>query len=313
MITTEERDNLIAKFLCGEATPEEAMQLNDWLDQSEQNKDYFKTASHVLDYTIPEPNLTKAKRQIYSKLNNNTRSYQWIGIAAAIVLVIGITWILVPKKPLIESELIWQATGKNEELALIEGSNITLFAGSNLREAKGFGKTNRKLFLKGSAYFSITHQDSLPLIVYTERYAIRDLGTKFLVQQSEDSIYIKVDEGEVAIEDRDTVIFTIQAGEALRLSIDFKKPLEKPHKPTATTKNRTFHFNKMALRNVLKELQMGYDVPISLANSNLNDCPFTSSFDNEDLETILTVICETLELRFEHKDKGYVIIGDTCS
>lgn len=313
MITKEERDILIAKFLCGEATPEEAILVNDWLDESEENKDYFKTASQVLDYTIPEPNLTKAKRQVYGKINHKTVSFQWIGIAAAIFLIIFTTWILIPKKLEKETEVVWQATDKIEELALIEGSNITLYAGSILREDKGFGKTNRKLFLKGSAYFSVTHQDSLPLIVYTERYAIRDLGTKFLVQQSQDSIYIKVDEGEVAIEDKDSIIFTVQAGEAMRLSLHYQKPIESPTRQKLIEKNRTFHFNKMALRNVLKELQIGYDVPISLANSNLNDCTFTSSFENEDLETILTVICETLELKFEHKDKGYIIIGDTCS
>lgn len=72
----ENIDELISKFLSGEALPEEAMQLEDWKSESSDNMAYYEQYETVFALTgsyskATEPNIQKAWEKVQQNLNND--------------------------------------------------------------------------------------------------------------------------------------------------------------------------------------------------------------------------------------------------
>ncbi|MEO9003898.1 MAG: FecR domain-containing protein, partial [Ginsengibacter sp.] len=84
--------------------------------------------------------------------------------------------------------------GEKKIITLSDSTKIWLNVGSQLRVDEGYGKVSREVYLTGEALFDVVHDESLPFIVHTEKYEVKDLGTVFNVkaytgdEQSETSL-----------------------------------------------------------------------------------------------------------------------------
>ena len=91
--------DLIARFLAGEASPEEAMRLEDWKRASAANKTYFDSAAKI--FALTDLNEVETKSQVWinikaeiDKKQNSEKVivFRWwkLGIAASALILIGI-------------------------------------------------------------------------------------------------------------------------------------------------------------------------------------------------------------------------------
>src|SRR5579859_109007 len=206
-------DILIAKFLSGEALPIEAMELEDWMNASSGNRDYFDRYATLLDLSPDVSNTDKslAWKNISDAIDcgvnepKPNRIFWWAaGIAASVQLIIVI--VLLTKTPTIKENgpIVFTTEGiSSKKVILKDQSEVIVSPNSSILVDKEFGVHNRRITLHGSATFIVNHQPFLPLIVDMDKLYIKDIGTTFSVVKSPiaDTIFITVAAGAIAVYD----------------------------------------------------------------------------------------------------------------
>jgi ferric-dicitrate binding protein FerR (iron transport regulator) len=223
-----EKDELLVKYISGEAGEDERKAVSTWIDESVENRRYFyelkeiyiasKTAQKTEFYNIDhswEKVKSKHYRELVRKLRDEKNGEKWIFFrdflkyAAIFVLAIsiGYTGFRYFKNEINpEPDEIWNNVaapyGSRAYLTLADGSKVWLNAGSNLRYSSFFGQTGRKVFLDGEAYFSVKTDSSKQFIVSTSHLEIKVYGTEFNVKaySDEDIIQTTLVNGSVILE-----------------------------------------------------------------------------------------------------------------
>ncbi len=307
-------DALIGKFLSGEASPQEAMFLEDWISESPENELYFEQSAKAFGLTGKTVSTDAAWNNVQTQLKQapvRKLPIGWISAAAAIlILSFGAFFYLMQSG---KENVVFTAGTSKKNIELTDGTDIQLASHSSIELAKEYGQKNRSLKLKGSGYFSVKHSKKLPFIIDAGPIHIKDLGTKFNVKTSDDTIYVRVDEGVVVIYDNKGMKLTLKANESahyvissgdLRLDV-LAENLKKQYK--------TILLDNQRLEDVVKLLNTTYNVNIRIDNPALKDCRITTEFLNEDLDTVLMVISQTLEVTIlKEKNNEYVIKGLAC-
>ncbi len=307
-------DALIGKFLSGEASPQEAMFLEDWISESPENETYFEQSSKAFGLTEKTISTDTAWSNVQARLKQapvRKLPIGWISAAAAVLVIsLGAFFYLIQSN---KEHLVYTAGTNKKNIELNDGTDIQLASHSSIELVSGYGQKNRSLKLKGSGYFSVKHSKKLPFIIDAGPIHIKDLGTKFNVKTSDDTIYVRVDEGVVVIYDNKGMKLTLKANESahyvissgdLRLDV-LAENLKKQYK--------TILLDNQRLEDVVKLLNTTYKVNIRIDNPALKDCRITTEFLNEDLDTVLMVISQTLEVTIlKEKNNEYVIKGLAC-
>ncbi|HRG59683.1 MAG TPA: FecR family protein [Bacteroidia bacterium] len=325
MDNTENIETLISKFLAGEASPEEAMLLEDWKLNNPKNMEKFIQCQKIFalankQATKLQYNKTKAWKNIQLHIKHETKVISFyqnyktlLGLAASILIIAGVYFFLKNQSSTLEiSNHIVSAQNKVKHLELNENSRIDLAIGSQLIYDNNFGKTNRNVKLNGSAYFTVKHNETLPFIVDLGNVYVKDLGTKFEIKLSADtdSIHIKVDEGIVLLFDSASNAIEITASERA-LYIKSTKQLITNNQLLGYDVNLNFENTKLSA--VIAQLEEKFVAKIILANPKLNNCQISAKFKDEDLATILAVITETLGLTYEKQNNEFIIKGEACN
>lgn len=221
MIEENEIDERIARFLSGEANPEEAMALEDWRELSAANQQHFARCCMVFGYPYSsETNDQTAWKEIKKSLGFTGRIQRanflkWTaGIAASLIVITVAVVIFNGNKQIIDPGYQLYTAGTTEKKILLDSaSEVVLFPGAQL-----IVKNRHTIRLKGSASFSIVHDPMRTLAIETGNLVIKDIGTRFSVTTSgnNDTILVSVTEGEVSIHEKDGTPVEIHAGEEAR-------------------------------------------------------------------------------------------------
>lgn len=313
MKTVNDIDALIGKFLSGEALPEEAMLLEDWMQESPENVNYFNRSAEALGHQIPKVATDKAWTNVAAQLHQapvRKLRFGWISSVAAILIIAIGTFFWMNSG---SEERLFAADSGKSHVKLDDGTDIRLAAHSSLELSEGYGKTNRNVELKGSGYFSVKHSAKLPFIINAGQLHIKDLGTKFDVKSTEDTIFVRVDEGVVMIYDNKGMKITLKANESAHYVISSGKMELDVKTGNISPKTSTVILDNQRMEDVVNLLNQAYKADIRIENPALNNCRITTEFLNEDLETVLDVIAQTLEVRIEKEGEVYLVKGSSCS
>lgn len=303
-------DDLISKYLCGEATPDEAMQLEEWKQISKENQLYFDNMQQAflmvsnVEWSAPDK---KAAWQKFKSESKPKTKIGWIyGLAAALVVGLLSVFFLMKddKMPL---EFIANDTAVTRSLSDL--SEVTLQANSKIFFEDGFGTEHRQLKLSGKGKFTVTHNEDLPFIIETNGVFIEDLGTVFSVESmpNSDTVYVVVNEGIVRMYDENGSEIIIKTGEKawyIRSQKTIITDLE--------TKVLKFDFKDTRLAEVIDLLEKTYEIDVQLSPESIGECKITTQFFDEEVATIITVIAETLGFKYEYQDHHYKIQGKPC-
>lgn len=312
-------DILISKFLSGEAEPEEAIFLEDWKAESPENLEHFRGAEQLFHLTQDrrapqQPDVAAAWKKIAPQLEAQPKAKMvrmtpaFFRMAASFLILIGIGGSIgyyFLKQPAGD---VFASAGQGQYVALKDGSQVEVAPHSSISLDAGFGKSNRRVRLKGSAYFTVDHNEGMPFIIEAGDVFIKDLGTKFDVRDQRDTLVVRVDEGVVSVYDNHGQEKTLKAGEKayylkkrhqlVSEASQYKAPEPKPVK---------LDFVDQKLSEVVKVLSKAYGERVTLDNAALGDLTITTKFENEPLEVVLSIITETLGLKYATTDKGYII------
>jgi transmembrane sensor len=321
---------LVGRYLAGEASPAEAIQLEAWLAASPANKQQFEQISKVWSTLSSEeicvmPNKEALFLQIRDqfpplhapRILSHKKTIVWTKIAATLLIVTGaalLAVILFNNNRRQDTAIITRQTQQAIlHDTLPDGSVAILNSYSQLQYPEQFTDNKREVQLKGESWFSVTPNKSKPFIITTGPVHIRVIGTSFNVRNGKDTIEVAVRSGVVRMyNDRDSI--TIPAGKKGIYHIPTKrfligKAINWSEFGYAT---KVFNFENATLKEIAGQLQKVYDVTI-VYNKNLENCILTGSFDNVSIEYIIRVIAITLNLdyRIEHKTV-YLSGGKSC-
>lgn len=316
MIENKNIDELLSKYFSGNSLPEEAMFVYEWKEESNENRLYFENSEKIFYGKAKEIDVHQAWSKVQDKINQSSRRANsfvsvW-RIAASVIVLFGLSAAIYFLMNRNNAPVHYIAEASVVKAVLSDGTDIQLSPHSQLTLAYDFGKNSRTLSLKGSAYFSVKHEEARPFVVNVEGVFVKDLGTKFLIRTSSDTdtIYVRVDEGVVLLFDSLHSQVEIKAG----ASAMYVKSIGKIIANEAASVPRVeLSFDSSTLAQAVKQLSADYHVKIEIANPSLNGCVFTSQFKNEKLETILSVITETLNITYTKTETGYIISGEHCT
>jgi len=331
-------DYLIARFLTGEASVSEKKELDRWLEQNEANRKYFEgiwfvDQKAVASHTLVKVDVNKAWQKVQSGMKEKsdervlTESRQtlvlplWIRVAAMLVLVSGLAFFLYRQinQPEVRKTGMVALLSSDSIVShlLVDSTTVTLNKGSKIAYAANYGKKDRRVKLEGEAFFLVKHDTEKPFIVETGDAMIRVTGTSFNIKNEEtDSlveVYVKT--GSVLFFTANNEGLSLVAGETGIFNKNrntFTKTISTDPNLAAYA-NRMFVFYNTPLSEVIRQLSRVYGVNIVLRQPQISLCAITVSFDNDEIETVLNIIAETLGLKLLVEENRYVFEGEGCT
>ncbi|MFY0654395.1 MAG: FecR domain-containing protein [Cyclobacteriaceae bacterium] len=232
--------------------------------------------------------------KVHPIINTNTKRFSFIWkIAASFSLLITISYGLYRMNDV--SITIGNKTA--QQVVLPDGSDVQLNAGSSLQYNKLAWTLQRKISLKGEAFFNVQNGEKFTVI--SDLGSTEVLGTSFNIYSRENIYRVKCFSGRVVV------------SSALKSKLTLLTPgkgidIEKNREPKKFVfdengekdwRKGEFFFENNSLKEVFSTLSRQYDVQV-VFNPNLENQGYTGYFDNKDLNKSLKLICEPIGLTY---------------
>lgn len=157
--------------------------------------------------------------------------------------------------------------GGQYQVLLPDGSKVYLNAASSLKYPVNFSSLKeRRVELRGEAYFEVVHNPSLPFKVNTGRQIVEVLGTHFNISSYTDEPAIKTTlvSGSVKITDGAETALLKPGQQAI---VAAKGPITVNNgvdlEEVTSWKNGMFQFNQADLKAVMRQISRWYDVDVT--------------------------------------------------
>ncbi len=332
----------IARYLAGEAEVQERMEMEAWINASEDNKKVFDESRQLfaLDYSgLRKEDVTpfdtakawvKVKRRAGITLPDSSGEAKvlempeekektgfdlnklWIGIAAAIIIGISITFLLLDRKP--EQIYAGNETG-TREIFLPDSTRVVLKDVATLTFDTDYNKKHRDVAISGTAYLDVTENGELPFIISTANGRVAVLGTAFMIEETDEGLELTVERGRVQLSSKVnpdvSVILERNQKAILRNndSIDLR-PIASMN--TLFWATNTLTYRQINLAIVFNELSQIFDVPIEFSEEDIANCRITGVFKDETLESIISNMALSMDFEYNFDGTTYQIISDGC-
>ncbi|MCV9386336.1 FecR family protein [Reichenbachiella ulvae] len=331
-------DEMLYRYFAKELSEIEEALVDDWKIISEENQRQFDEA-HVFYLDMKalasiekfendvEDEKSWEKFKIKKEFKPKTPSTQepqqeesisklrlpYFNIAAAIGVLIIISWVLFGPS-LSDDEYRITSNNSQDEVELKDGSHVTLNSHSEITYLSSFDEKERRVRLKGEAFFKVSKNPEKPFIVDLGSATVKVLGTAFNVNSVDpNEITVSVEEGKVSfMSASEEKILT--AGQSAKLNTQTAQfeSISEISNEANFWRTKSLIFDNNRLSEVIADLENLYDISIELDNPQLSDCTLTVSFENEKLENILEVVSTTLNLEVTLIDETYHLSGNGC-
>lgn len=305
-------DDLLVKQLLGEADAAELTELEQWLQQDEANRKYsahFRliweqsknlAANSQVNEQAAWDRFRKRVDQPATAVTTEKRQrfiFPAYLRAAALLLVLislGLVFFL-NRSP--EMQLL-QASAKPLTATLPDGSVITLNAHASLSYPERFNGDRRSVQLTGEAFFNISPDKTKPFIIDANGVSVKVVGTSFNVKSSSGRTEVIVETGIVEVSKAEQAI-TLHPNEKTVVDKDSRSLVKEPSADVLYHYYRTNEFvcNNTPVWRLAEILSEAFQVQIVIGDPSKRELPISTTFKNEQLDQILTVICTTLDLQ----------------
>lgn len=300
-------EQLLMLYCQGMASPEECMQVERWIDESEEHL-HLATEVYHINRTVSDMEILqkidpdKALRKVNVSLNRSqwrSRFRHMERVAAVLFFPLLFLYLLqfAEKQKEISVQMIEVSanTGSITRVLLPDSTVVYLNARSSLRYPQQFNSNKREVSLEGEGYFEVVHQPSCPFIVsLAQGKKIEVLGTKFNIDAYADQPFVATTlvDGSVHFlsETGDKEVGTVlKPGQKVvcEKATNILKLYEVDPFTETAWKDGKLIFNNTPLPEVVHQLEKTFNVHITLRSSILRKYSFTGTFDEQTLEPIL--------------------------
>jgi transmembrane sensor len=302
-------DELIGKYLAGEASAEEREIVNSWCRENEANLQYFNHLRLIFDraavvqetidvdadlaWTKVKSRLRKTENVVPLQRQRSSWTFLKIAASIAVVFAIGLFAYRTTSKTATPLEVI--ADVRTVRDTLPDGSEVVLNKKTQLRYSYNKSTKEHVVKLHGEAYFDIKHEKDETFIIDASGVFIRDIGTSFNVKAYPDSTTIEVfvEEGEVIFfTETDSGLSLKAGGKGVYNKITKQFSVDMPEANVTSYKTKVFAFNNVPLHEAVRQLNNVYDKKVFVSES-VRDCALTTDFNNIPIDEIVAIIQES--------------------
>ena len=315
-----EIDTIIQNYLHGKTTEEENLQLNEWIQQSPENKkrlfgekDIWETFGFHSDQkkyeVIPELEILKNRVEIRNSYRSVQLTNLW-KIAAIILIAFGLGWssqyisfINKQQKDEILTQEIIVPKGQVNQIFLADGSRIWINSESKLILPSVFAPNKRVVKLNGEAFFEVAKDKNRPFIVEVSGQQILVFGTSFNVRAYDNSTKIEttLETGQIQLHVGNETKM-LRPGEQSLFNKTKKQLIVSRVDPTifSSWKNGRYEFQNEDLVEVFKIVERWYDVDISYDKNAFREMHFSGVIKrNKDAKHFLDLLNLTIPICYD--------------
>lgn len=202
--------------------------------------------------------------------------------------------------------------GNEYHVVLSDNTEVWLNSESELRFPVNFVGGERRVFLKGEAFFAVERDTARPFFVEADEMRLEVLGTSFNVNAYRDNgnLLATLVEGKVRVTDT-------LSGRSCVLSPGCQAEMGGGRLDTCRVrvedvvawKEGRFLFREMPLARIAKELERWFDVEVLFADQSLREHPFTGVVKRYNtIEEVCALIEETTNVKFVIRDRTVTVV-----
>lgn len=313
-------DERIEKYFNEELSSTERVQFLHEVDSNETLKKQFVEYQNLYALLNLSPQIENRKigkqkydRFVHQKQNRNLRKL-WlsrIGYAAAILILVVSSSLLTlwytqnEEVVFVANEMntLYTPAGQRACLVLQDGTEVWLNAKSKLVYPAQFTGEERRVKVEGEAFFNVAKDSVKPFIVSAMDVDMKVLGTQFNVYCYPDAGYVETSllEGSVR------VFFSGKEKEGILLKPDQQvtaangKMVVKPIRLNEhfLWRDGVYAFENEPLIDILKKLELYYDVKIVVEDTTMFNETYTGKFRQRDsLDDIFKILQQIRSFKF---------------
>ncbi len=316
-------DDLLVKYLLAETNNTESLRAENWINAGDRNKKYFEDLKRIWEESkkiaavssvneqdqwnkftrrIASPKLPVHFLQPYKKL---------LRIAAILFISAGTAWLgymIIQKPPATNDLVVFSTNAESKTDTLPDKSVITLNKNAEISYSTAFAGNERRVLLKGEAFFNVTPDKKKPFIITVNEITVKVVGTSFNIKTTGGKTEVVVETGIVQVIRKNNVI---ELKPSEKITVAANDPVLKKEINTDKLykyyRSKEFECNNTPLWKVVAALNEAYDANIIIENKNLAPQPLTTTFSNESLDNILNIIRQTFNISVVKKD-GKIIL-----
>ncbi|WP_133176803.1 FecR family protein [Terrimonas sp.] len=317
----DKMNELMAKYLAGEASPAEVTEMLLWIDSSEENRNSFEqlsviwNESNVAGYNSIAVNENAAWDKFLHSIQSSApvhiiRFHWWKLVAAMIIIIAGasIVYLINNAKSRSGEEIVVNAFNQVITDTLPDKSVITLNKQAELSYPAVFNKKQRNVRLKGEAFFDIRADKNKPFIIDAGNVKVKVVGTSFNIKAGDSTVEVIVRSGIVKVI-RGEEIIALKKGEQTTIAGN-AAPMEKNNSTDQLFNyyvSNTFVCDNTPLWKLVDKLNEAYSTNIIIERKALRNMPLNVTFKNESLDTIFEVLSQTLLLKVIKKGDDIIL------
>ncbi len=322
-------DDILVKYLLGEATPDERSSVGEWMAASEENRRYFEhfriiwdeskhlaAQSTVSEHDAWERLVQRTKRDEATTAAPTTAArtiplnrFAWARAAAVLVLIGCAGWLTYLFTSGANGQLV-ASTDKNVLIQVLpDGSTVTLNKNSSLTYPSEFDGDTRMVTLKGEGFFNITPNKQKPFIIHVDDASVKVVGTSFNVKNLHGQTEVIVETGIVEVAKHNNAIRVLPHQKAL-VSKNSETPTMEENTEMLYNYYRTKEFdcNGTPLWKLVEVLNEAFDAQIVIENPKVASLRQDVTYRGETLDDILKVIAATFpSITIEKKGERIIL------
>lgn len=239
--------------------------------------------------------------------------HRLLSVAASVLLLVGLVSFALLYKERPQLEMVAQAEqGQLREIALVDGSRITLNMGSRI-EVRYFKNRREVTLLEGEGFFSVAPDATRPFLIEAGLGQVRVVGTRFNVRLGKDMLDVAVEQGTVSVDAGAAGMpqVLLSAGEVVKtdyLHDEQEVSLVAPHE-VASWRSGQLIFHDRPLAQLLQELSRYMGKPVELTAANLARHKLSGSLDIHEPQAFLASLPLLLPVRVDIAKDGSVSIN----
>ncbi|NVO08737.1 MAG: FecR domain-containing protein [Bacteroidales bacterium] len=321
---------LIARYFAGEMSNEEVFQFEKQIEIFPENKNLIeemkKQWEQIGGYQKKEKiDTNKGWQTLYNRLSvedlipeNRIVEHRiiptwtkWAASITVLIIIAGLSFYSITRN---NNNLISLQTGSDSNTliqTLTDGSVVYLANNTTFSYPSEFDAKERKVNLKGEAFFDITPNPKKPFKIETEKVIVEVLGTAFNVKtENSNQFELLVERGKVRVTLKSDPSQTqiVLPGEKISTSNNHLIKMVYNNTAYFSWKTQRMQFKDESLCNIINIINKNYKTNIQLQNQILGERKLTVTFYNNSLKTITELICLSLNLEAKEGSDSTIII-----
>jgi ferric-dicitrate binding protein FerR (iron transport regulator) len=241
---------------------------------------------------------------------NTSRKRWWIGVAAAVLLVVGgFTFFKLSQS----KHQLDAAYGEICSKQLPDGSTMILNANSNAKLSDGWedGK-DREVWLDGEAFFKVTKTPQKSrFIVHTGQLDVIVTGTQFNVMHRDNKTTVLLTEGSVILRTTDGKELAMKPGDYVEMQDNMVARKEAKEESVLAWKENKMAFENTPMSEAAKLISNHYGVKVTITDDKAMQEKLNGVMSNNNLDVLLQAIELVKNVRIQKRENEIIISSIT--